>query len=123
MPDIQTTTAPQFTSPIPAASGDLMASQHWLATVVHVADSPDGSSPPDFADSGTGRWLLANAWRYGFIPALPESEERRPNWEPWKLRWVGREMAARVHKLTPDYNLQIVVSQLAKSHRKASGHE
>ncbi len=73
-------------------------SQHWLGTVVAVSDAPDRDSAATGAEpSATARWLAANAWQYGFILALPETElGARLGYEPWRLRWVGREMAARL---------------------------
>jgi hypothetical protein len=40
---------------------------------------------------------MAHAAEYGFVPALPEtSDGRQAGHEPWTLRWVGRDMAARL---------------------------
>jgi hypothetical protein len=78
------------------------ASQHWLGTVVTVADSASGEvGSGEFAQSRAGGWLLAHAWEYGYVPAPPESPSgERLGYEPWTLRWVGRELAARVHAST-----------------------
>ncbi len=47
--------------------------------------------------TAAARWLAANAWQYGFIPALPESPQGlRLGYEPWRYRWVGRELAAQL---------------------------
>ena len=39
----------------------------------------------------TGKWLWANAWRYGFILRYPNGKEKITgyNYEPWHLRYVG----------------------------------
>ncbi len=39
----------------------------------------------------TGRWLWANAWRYGFILRYPNGKERITGYafEPWHYRWIG----------------------------------
>ena len=53
-----------------------------------------------------GKWLLAHAAEYGFVPALPESDAAAAlGREPWTWRWVGRDMAARLRPLVglPDY--------------------
>jgi hypothetical protein len=71
--------------------------QVWLGTVVIVSDV-DG--PPSQADDGaspTWQWLMGHAAEFGFVPALPETTEAQQlGHEPWSLRWVGRDMAARL---------------------------
>lgn len=39
----------------------------------------------------TGRWLWANAWRYGFILRYPNGKEKITGYafEPWHYRWIG----------------------------------
>jgi beta-lactamase class A len=89
------TTGPFGTpTPVPLTS----ASQHWLGTTVAVSDTQGRNPAEEGAEpSATARWLAANAWQYGFIPALPESPlGRRLGYEPWRLRWVGRELAAQL---------------------------
>jgi LAS superfamily LD-carboxypeptidase LdcB len=89
-----------------------------LGTVVHVSDSPDGISADDFPLSPAGRWLLEHAWEYGFIPALPETFGEAGNWEPWKLRWVGQEMAAHLRKVADDWHKNAVSDELQRVHRE-----
>ena len=99
------------------------ASQHWLGTVVAVADSPAGERTADAeASSPTADWLLENAWRYGFVPALPESAAGAPlGYEPSTLRWVGRELAADLHaRATGDpagmaAELRVVAREVARA--------
>jgi LAS superfamily LD-carboxypeptidase LdcB len=88
---------PAPTSARPAAPP--AASQYWLGTVAAISDSPTGEhTVAAYAPSFTGSWLLDHAWEYGFVPALPESKAGAAlGYEPWTLRWVGREMAAELH--------------------------
>lgn len=37
-----------------------------------------------------GRWLTANAPRYGFELSFPVGNRQGVGWEPWHWRWVGR---------------------------------
>ena len=37
-----------------------------------------------------GRWLTANAPRYGFELSFPVGNTQGVGWEPWHWRWVGR---------------------------------
>jgi beta-lactamase class A len=81
-------------TPVPLTS----ASQHWLGTTIAISDTPGRNLAEEGAEpSAAARWLATNAWQYGFIPALPESPlGRRLGYEPWRLRWVGRELAAQL---------------------------
>lgn len=47
-------------------------------------------------DTATGKWLWANAWRYGFILRYPPGKEAITGYafEPWHYRYVGVEVAA-----------------------------
>jgi beta-lactamase class A len=93
----------QPATPTPTPTRAPAASQHWLGTVVAISDSFEGSpAAEDYPTSTTGRWLIDHAWEYGFILAPAESSAGMALWhEPWKLRWVGREMAAHLHDVTP----------------------
>jgi D-alanyl-D-alanine carboxypeptidase len=70
-----------------------------------VLDAGSGELVPAFGDSPTGRWLLANSWRYGFVVSYPEGQTDRScySYEPWHLRYFGRELARSIHEsgLTP----------------------
>ncbi|MBK8447422.1 MAG: M15 family metallopeptidase [Micropruina sp.] len=42
-------------------------------------------------NTNTGRWLWANAWRYGFILRYPNGKEKITGYafEPWHYRYIG----------------------------------
>jgi D-alanyl-D-alanine carboxypeptidase len=52
-----------------------------------------------FADLPEGRWLAANAYRYGFIIRYGKGAEALTGYEyePWHIRYVGKELAARLY--------------------------
>lgn len=52
-----------------------------------------------FGDMPEGSWLAQNAWRYGFIIRYPKGAESLTGYEyePWHLRYVGKELAAELH--------------------------
>jgi beta-lactamase class A len=82
------------------------ARQIWLGTVLSISDSPAG--PPETLDdraSVAWQWLVSDGAEFGFVPAMPESTEARAaGHEPWMLRWVGRDMAARLRPVgSADY--------------------
>lgn len=70
------------------------ASEHQTGL---AADITDGVSlgAAKVAASKTGRWLLANAYRYGFIVRYPEGKQTITGWpwEPWHFRYVGTDVA------------------------------
>jgi beta-lactamase class A len=71
--------------------------QVWLGTVLAVSDTDGAPSQVDDRSSPAWRWLMLHAAEYGFVPALPETAgSRDAGHEAWTLRWVGREMAARL---------------------------
>jgi D-alanyl-D-alanine carboxypeptidase len=53
-----------------------------------------------FATTPAGRWLEANAWRYGWVLRYPKGDEAVTGiqWEPWHFRYVGKALAAELHR-------------------------
>lgn len=52
-----------------------------------------------FGDTPEGKWVAANAHRYGFILRYPKGKEQITGYayEPWHIRFLGEELAARVY--------------------------
>jgi len=65
-------------------------SQHQLGTAVDF-----GSIDESFADTAAGRWLAANARRFGFSLSYPKGMESLTGylWESWHYRYIGKEAA------------------------------
>ncbi len=72
-----------------------------------------------FGITRQGQWLLANAYRYGFIVRYPADKVAITGYrsEPWHIRYVGTDLAIEMHKqhietleeffglpAAPDYN-------------------
>lgn len=80
-------------------------SEHQLGTVIDVLDPGVGDLTPAFAETPAGQWLAANAHEYGFVVSYPDGARDTScyEFEPWHLRYVGRERAAEIHEsgLTP----------------------
>lgn len=55
----------------------------------------------DFGDSPEGAWITQNAYRFGFIVRYPEDKTDVTgfSWEPWHIRYVGKEAAADIYTL------------------------
>jgi zinc D-Ala-D-Ala carboxypeptidase len=53
-----------------------------------------------FGRTSQGRWLAANAWRYGFVLRYPKGDERVTGYvyEPWHYRYVGVDVATAMHR-------------------------
>lgn len=78
-------------------------SEHQLGTTIDVVDPSLVALTADFADTPAGRWIADHAHEYGFVVSYPEgaTEVTCYGWEPWHLRYVGRDLAARVVESGP----------------------
>jgi D-alanyl-D-alanine carboxypeptidase len=75
-------------------------SEHQLGTAIDIT-SAGGGDPwyiGDWARTTAGAWIAANAWRYGFVVSYPAGAAARTcySYEPWHLRYFGRERAAAI---------------------------
>lgn len=75
-------------------------SEHHLGTTIDVR--PIGATDVDqsFGDTPTGQWLAEHSWEHGFVLSYPAGVEDVTcyKYEPWHLRYLGRDLAARVHE-------------------------
>jgi len=77
-------------------------SEHQLGTAIDF--SSGGTSKPwendDWATTPPGKWLIQNAWRYGFVLSYPDGTENVTcyEYEPWHYRWIGRDKALAVRQ-------------------------
>jgi D-alanyl-D-alanine carboxypeptidase len=53
-----------------------------------------------FSTTAEGKWLAANAYRFGFIIRYPEGQQSTTGYiyEPWHVRYVGKDLALEMHK-------------------------
>jgi D-alanyl-D-alanine carboxypeptidase len=74
--------------------------QTGLAVDLVTPDDPACDFEACFARTPGGRWLARSAWRFGFVvryqPATTAVTGYAP--EPWHLRYVGRPLAAELHR-------------------------
>jgi D-alanyl-D-alanine carboxypeptidase len=75
-------------------------SEHQLGTAVDVLDPNGGDLTLDFATTPQGQWVAAHSWEYGFVLSYPDGAADRTcyAYEPWHLRYVGRETAEAIHE-------------------------
>lgn len=77
-------------------------SEHQLGTTIDVRSASSTKAPWDYQDwakTGPGAWMKANAWRYGFVMSYPKGKQRVTcyAYEPWHYRYVGKAMARAIH--------------------------
>ncbi len=72
-------------------------SEHQLGLAVDITGECGGFDC--FGDSEDGRWVAANAHRFGFIVRYPEGGQDVTGYayEPWHLRYVGPRAAWAMH--------------------------
>jgi len=74
-------------------------SEHQLGTAIDFTSSGLADVDQSWAKSPAGRWMAANAWRFGFVLSYPRgrSDLTCYAFEPWHYRYFGRDVAARIH--------------------------
>lgn len=78
-------------------SADQGYSEHQLGTALDFTTSELGSVFTKFASTESFKWLLENAYKYGFILSYPQSNDYY-QFEPWHWRFVGKQLAERLHE-------------------------
>ncbi|MEQ1787355.1 MAG: M15 family metallopeptidase [Acidimicrobiales bacterium] len=73
-------------------------SEHQLGTTIDVTTEGDTDVDQAWGATPQGQWVATNAHKYGFLLSYPMDASDRTcyDFEPWHLRYVGREMAADV---------------------------
>jgi zinc D-Ala-D-Ala carboxypeptidase len=74
-------------------------SEHQLGTAIDVLTPAGGELTLDFAATAQGQWVAAHAHEFGFVLSYPADSRDRTcyEYEPWHLRYVGRDVAADIH--------------------------
>ncbi|MES2668087.1 MAG: M15 family metallopeptidase [Patescibacteria group bacterium] len=80
-----------------AFSAEQGYSEHQLGTAVDFTTDAVGGMFVGFDRTEEFAWLTENAWRYGFILSYPKGNSYY-QYEPWHWRFVGRELAERLHE-------------------------
>lgn len=81
-----------------------------------------------YGSTDEGKWLAANAYSYGFIVRYQEGKQNLTGYiyEPWHMRYVGKELAAEIHKtdqtLEQYFNLATYPDYPATSYELKSGN-
>jgi D-alanyl-D-alanine carboxypeptidase len=73
-------------------------SEHQLGTTIDVTSENLTDVDQSWGASPTGQWIASNAHKFGFILSYPADAQQATcyDYEPWHLRYVGRDQAAQV---------------------------
>ena len=73
-------------------------SEHQLGTTIDVTSEGDQDVDQSWGTTPAGQWVATNAHEYGFLLSYPPDASDRTcyDYEPWHLRYVGRELASDV---------------------------
>ena len=75
------------------------ASEHHLGMAMDVGQKNTTNLTQSFGSTAGGKWVRENCWRFGFVLRYEENWEAITGYkfEPWHVRYVGKEIAARIH--------------------------
>jgi D-alanyl-D-alanine carboxypeptidase len=81
-------------------------SEHQLGlTIDFMTLNGPSALQGDWATTPSGAWMARNAWRYGWLMSYPKGEGGALfsdatcfHYEPWHYRYVGREIARKIHR-------------------------
>lgn len=76
-------------------SADQGYSEHQLGTALDFTTTESGTDFNGFKNTAAYKWLLENAYKYGFTLSYPENNSYY-QFEPWHWRFVGVELAGRL---------------------------
>lgn len=77
------------------------ASEHQTGMAMDVGQkSDDVNLTNGFGKTKGGKWVAEHCWEYGFILRYQEDWEEVTGYkyEPWHVRYVGKENARRIHE-------------------------
>jgi LAS superfamily LD-carboxypeptidase LdcB len=83
-------------------SADQGYSEHQLGTTVDLITTGLGGQTAGFDTTKAYPWLLANAYRFGFVLSYPKGNSYY-TYEPWHWRFVGVKLATYLHKNTTNF--------------------
>ena len=76
-------------------------SEHQLGTTVDFKSrgGPDPWDVRNWASTPAGKWMVNNAWQYGWVLSYPRSGQQTTCYlyESWHYRYFGRAQAAEMH--------------------------
>jgi D-alanyl-D-alanine carboxypeptidase len=75
-------------------------SEHQLGTAVDFKSAGERDVNQNWDRTPTGKWVNANAWRFGFVQSYPRGLQSVTCYgnEPWHFRYFGRTLSAEIHR-------------------------
>jgi D-alanyl-D-alanine carboxypeptidase len=75
-------------------------SEHQLGTAIDFKTLGEADVNSRWDSTPTGRWVLDNAWQFGFIQSYPQGKTAVTcyAYEPWHYRYFGRAVALAIHQ-------------------------
>ncbi|PJA34304.1 MAG: hypothetical protein CO184_00260 [Candidatus Zambryskibacteria bacterium CG_4_9_14_3_um_filter_40_16] len=89
--------AVQYGSGANTFSADQGYSEHQLGTALDFTTPKTGTTFSKFKETDAYKWLLNNAYKFGFTLSYPEGNTFY-QFEPWHWRFVGTTLSARLHE-------------------------
>lgn len=74
-------------------------SEHQTGLAMDISSASNGFRlTKEFGETAEGKWVAENAHRFGYIIRYPEDKEEITGYkyEPWHLRYVGKDAAAYI---------------------------
>jgi D-alanyl-D-alanine carboxypeptidase len=74
-------------------------SEHQLGTTIDFKTAGALDVDSSWEATPAGKWMAANAWKYGFVMSYPAGRTRQTCYwyEPWHYRYFGTERAKKIH--------------------------
>ena len=100
-------------------------SEHQLGLAMDIGCKNHVNLSGSFGDTPEGRWVAANCHRFGFIIRYKAEWEEITGYmyEPWHLRYVGRDHAARIYELDIPFEYYIAQLRAARAALAGEGTE
>ena len=75
-------------------------SEHQTGLTIDFVAVGDTGLTSNWEVTRTGGWMARNAWKYGWLMSYPKGKADVVcyGYEPWHYRYVGRELAAKIHE-------------------------
>jgi D-alanyl-D-alanine carboxypeptidase len=76
-------------------------SEHQTGLAIDLEDAGRTCEVADcFANLPEGKWLAANAYKYGFLLRYPQDKQSVTGYryEPWHIRYIGTDLSNEMHK-------------------------
>jgi D-alanyl-D-alanine carboxypeptidase len=74
-------------------------SEHQTGLTIDFGSIGDTGLTSNWEVTKAGGWMAKNAWKYGWLMSYPDGKKDLVcyRYEPWHYRYVGRELAAKIH--------------------------